>query len=210
MRTLVPLLAGALLAVAPPASTPPAAPGAAPDLPPGIIEVRLFDPYRLLSDEVEAAIREEAAWAFAETGVPLRFVGAAGGDVIPATVYPEIPDHWTPDAEAIGVAIGTPGRPRSVFLSVGAAERALGIRGPRRGPGFRDSAPAMGGRRFGVALGRVLAHELTHVIAPSCPHTASGLMAPRFSRHDLTAPQFGFDDLAARYLREAAAVGASG
>ena len=203
MRTLIVVFAAALAAVSSPASPGPPRPDAGGDLPPAVIEVRLFDPYRLLTDEVEAVIREEAGWAFAETGVPVRFVRQAGGRVIPATVYPEIPEHWTRAPQAIGVAIGTPGGPRSVFLSVGAAERALGIPTPRRGPSFRDSSMAVGGRRLGVALGRVLAHELTHVIAPDCPHTTTGLMAPQLSRRDLTAPEFGFDDLATRYLREA-------
>lgn len=41
-------------------------------------------------------------------------------------------------------------------------------------------------RAFGVALGRVVAHELVHVMAPSAPH-GKGLMSEKLSRSQLTA-----------------------
>ena len=65
--------------------------------------------------------------------------------------------------------------------------------------------PGSQSRRLGVALGRVLAHELVHTVAPECPHTRNGLMAERLSRRMLTAPGVGFDALATRHLRLAAA-----
>jgi hypothetical protein len=39
--------------------------------------------------------------------------------------------------------------------------------------------------RFSVALGRVVAHELFHVLAPELPHSRRGLMAARIGRHEL-------------------------
>lgn len=161
------------------------APGAAAE-PIGEVRVRLYDPYRLLPEAVSERLREEAAAPFREPGVELRFVRSGGPGVIPATIYPELPSRWGVDPEALGVAIGTPGGPRSVFLSLGAAERALG-----RGTGA-----------LGTALGRVLAHELIHTVAPDCPHTRDGLMAAHLSRRALTAPGVGFDELARRYLRQ--------
>jgi hypothetical protein len=44
--------------------------------------------------------------------------------------------------------------------------------------------------RAGRALGRVLAHEIVHVLLPSRPHDAAGLMARSFGARELTAPTF--------------------
>ena len=175
------------------------------------LRVRFYDPYHLLSSETRNQLEEEVVRAFGASEIGLRFVGRGGPAVIPATLYPELPDRWDVPPEAIGVAIGAEGERRSIFLSLGAAERALG--GPLA---LRSGNPAIGkrtkrrrsgseSRRLGVALGRVLAHELTHTIAPECPHTKNGLMARRLSRRMLTAPGIGFDALATRHLRLAAA-----
>lgn len=172
------------------------------------LQVRLYDPYHLLSRETRKQLEGEVVRAFGATEVGLRFVGRGGPGVIPATLYPELPDRWDVAPETIGVAIGAEGERRSIFLSLGAAERALGAPLARRA-----GRPAAGKRRrtgpetrrLGIALGRVLAHELTHTIAPDCPHTKHGLMAERLSRRMLTAPGVGFDALATRHLRLAAA-----
>lgn len=42
--------------------------------------------------------------------------------------------------------------------------------------GTLDSAPPVEKRRLGVALGRVLAHELIHALLPDLPHASHGLM----------------------------------
>lgn len=183
------------------AGQPPPFPEPAPTL-----LVRLYDPYRLLSRTVRNRLQEEAAEAFRRSGATVEFVTRGGPRVIPATLYPEIPTNWQVAPQALGVAVGAPGGRRSVFLSVGAAERALGWRGATR------AANAVGGRpavRLGTALGRVLAHELLHTIAPDCPHTRTGLMAANLSRRALVAPGVGFDRTAERYLqRGLAAFGA--
>lgn len=170
------------------------------------LQVRLYDPYRLLSRPVRNRLQSEAAEAFGRSGASVEFVTRGGRRVIPATLYPELPTDWRVEPQALGVAVGVPGERRSVFLSVGAAKRALGWRGAPR------EANAVGGRRaarLGTALGRVLAHELLHTIAPDCPHTRTGLMAANLSRRALVAPGVGFDRTAERYLhRGLAAFGA--
>jgi len=172
--------------------------------------VRFYDPYRLLSREAHDRLEKEVVRAFGASEIGLRFVGRGGPGVIPATLYPELPDRWDVPPEAIGVAIGVQGERRSIFLSLGAAERALGLPLARRTGGKAESKrgerrrPGSQARRLGTALGRVLAHELVHTIAPECPHTNTGLMAERLSRRMLTAPGIGFDALATRHLRLAA------
>lgn len=71
--------------------------------------------------------------------------------------------------------------------------RAATALGPRTGP-ERDPLSA---RRLGIALGRVIAHEIVHAVAPALAH-GGGLMAACLNRHMLTAasiavdPQLGF------------------
>lgn len=164
--------------------------------------VNLNDPDRLLSHSALEQLREETAAAFRRSGAAVLFVTAPEVRAVSATLYPEIPKHWRVHRHALGVAVGAPEQRRSVFLSVGAAKRALGLRrsGRRPWPGHGPWA-----RRLGRALGRVLAHELVHAIAPDCPHTHGGLMSARLSRRLLLAPGVGFDETAERHLRRAVA-----
>ena len=184
-------------------------------VPPGFrtepLRVQFHDPYGLLPRKTRERLQQEVVRAFESSGIALRFVGHGGAAVIPATLYPEFPEKWDIPFRAIGVAIGSGREQRPVFLSLGAAERALGSRSSRR-PTWNDKQRRFRRRpasrhspRLGTALGRVLAHEITHSIAPDCPHTATGLMAARLSRRMLTAPGVGFDALAIRHLRRSAA-----
>lgn len=175
--------------------------GVPPDDPPSL-PVNLHDPDGLLSPSALEQLREETAAAFRRSGAVVLFVAAPQGRAVSATLYPEIPKHWRVHRHALGVAVGAPKEGRSVFLSVGAAKRALGLRrsGRRAWPGHGPWA-----RRLGRALGRVLAHELVHAVAPDCPHTHGGLMSARLSRRLLLAPGVGFDETAQRHLRRAVA-----
>lgn len=171
--------------------------------PPSIL-VRLHNPEHLLSGDALDLLREEAAAAFRRSGAEIRFVTSGGGPpIVPATLYPEIPRNWKVARGALGVAVGDPEGPRSIFLSVGAVGRALGW----AGAGGRRAGPKEGPAaiRFGRALGRVLAHELVHAIAPDCPHTGSGLMSARLTRWMLTSAEADFDEIARAYLRRGAA-----
>ena len=179
--------------------------GRTPAAGPPTILVRLHNPERLLSDEALDRLREEAAAAFRRSGAEIRFVTSGGGPpIVPATLYPEIPKTWKVARGALGVAVGDPGGPRSIFLSVGAVGRALRWHGAGKG---RRAGPKNGpaALRFGRALGRVLAHELVHAIAPDCPHTGSGLMSARLTRWMLISPEADFDEIARAYLRRGAA-----
>jgi hypothetical protein len=63
---------------------------------------------------------------------------------------------------------------------------------------------ALGGmRELGTALGRVLAHEIVHVLAPELPH-GEGLMAARFGPGHLALDPPRLDDDGTRVLRAAA------
>jgi hypothetical protein len=81
-----------------------------------------------------------------------------------------------------------------------------GVRGvlgfePQRRPGLGDPR-----ERFvvGIALGRVIAHEVVHALAPAIPHS-SGLMAPRLRKTDLVASKLAVPEELARAFRAALA-----
>lgn len=46
---------------------------------------------------------------------------------------------------------------------------------------------------FGRALGRVMAHEVYHILSQRTDHDASGVAKASLTLHDLTAPQFDFE-----------------
>jgi hypothetical protein len=52
-----------------------------------------------------------------------------------------------------------------------------------------------------VALGRVIAHEIVHALAPSVPHGGE-LMAPSLTHHQLTAPDLSVQPGVARAVQE--------
>ncbi len=55
-------------------------------------------------------------------------------------------------------------------------------------------------RALGVAVGRVIAHEVVHALAPSVPH-GTGLMSSALTRRQLTAPSIPFDPEVALVLQ---------
>ncbi len=61
-------------------------------------------------------------------------------------------------------------------------------------PGLTNLPPAARNRAFGKALGRVVAHELYHVLANSIAHQRSGVSKPCFRPADLLAESFHFDE----------------
>jgi hypothetical protein len=84
---------------------------------------------------------------------------------------------------------------RFVWVHVPSVRTAVGI-GQRSGPGL-DVHSA---RRLGIALARVIAHEVVHALAPSLPH-GSGLMSARLDRRMLTAASIAIDPLVGLALR---------
>jgi hypothetical protein len=81
--------------------------------------------------------------------------------------------------------------PRSVrpaaWVYARAVARAIGLSRP---PARADFAVQ---RALGVALGRVVAHELVHAMAPEMTHATAGLMAPVYDRQALVGPRLRLD-----------------
>ena len=76
---------------------------------------------------------------------------------------------------------------RFFWVHVPSVRTAVGV-GERSGP----SLDVHSARRLGIALARVIAHEVVHAMAPSLPH-GSGLMSARLDRRTLTAARIAID-----------------
>lgn len=75
-----------------------------------------------------------------------------------------------------------------VWVHLPCVGSAVGLGASR--PGARlESRDA---RAFGIAVGRVIAHEVVHAVAPAVPH-GTGLMSASLSRRLLTAASIPFD-----------------
>lgn len=75
-----------------------------------------------------------------------------------------------------------------VWVHVPNVRAAIGL--DPRGSAFAMPPPAS--RALAIALGRVVAHELVHALAPSVPH-GTGLMSASLTYRQLTAPSIPFD-----------------
>jgi hypothetical protein len=85
-----------------------------------------------------------------------------------------------------------------VWIHVPSVQATLGLP-PRRSP-IEMSLPEL--RAVGVAIGRVVAHEIVHTLIPGLPH-GTGLMSARFTRQQLTAARMPIEPEVARAVRTA-------
>ena len=82
---------------------------------------------------------------------------------------------------------------RFLWVHVPSVRAAAGVSSLKTGP----SLDFQSARRLGIALARVIAHEVVHAVVPGLPH-GTGLMSARLDRRTLTAasiaidPQVGF------------------
>jgi len=123
--------------------------------------------YETMTEEVKTifqSIGVEVSWKRADGGAPKR-----DARNIMVVLMPNQPTGWGLPNHVMGVAVGKGKKERSVFIFYPSLLRALGRKG-RRDPSVRET------RELAIALGRVVAHEVVHAVAPSAPHTDRGLM----------------------------------
>ncbi len=77
---------------------------------------------------------------------------------------------------------------RFVWVHVPSVRAAAGVSAQRVGP----SLDVHSARSLGIALARVIAHEVVHAVAPALPH-GTGLMSARLDRRMLTAARIAID-----------------
>ncbi len=139
----------------------------------------------------EAVARDEARSLFRKMGVTVSWRrGDASELARPGEVRVILLDRA---ADSSGKAILGATPPRFevapfVWVHVPSVRAAIGL--DLRGQAFTMSPPAS--RALAIAIGRVVAHELVHALAPSVPH-GTGLMSAMLTRRQLTAPSIPFD-----------------
>lgn len=138
-----------------------------------------LDPARA-ADGVSLWAREESARLLSSMGLEAEWRQAAAGDPVADDELRVIVLDSVARADDGALVLGaTPPGAGARFVWIH-AESVRATLGGRSGP-----APDFASRRrLGLALGRVITHELVHALAPAVPHGA-GLMADRLGRREL-------------------------
>jgi len=154
------------------------------------VTITLVDAIGALPKETAPTIAELTG-VFGEIGLAAR-VGRrrpeeaasshAGEIEVPVIVLRRPPKSL--GAEPImGLALRHHKTPSPVWIFVDNIRLALGF------PEDAGEDPAARESAFARALGRVIAHEVIHSLAPSHPHATGGLMAPTLGRAGLLGPR---------------------
>ncbi len=169
--TLIPEIAPSLPQ---PAPTSPAFPEAPP--PTGELRLYWFDPKGLAPFVFEPASREVSR-IFRDVGVTLRSEKGSsdtnlgeGSLDIPVILLPADPMPTRASRRVLGLVPRESLGPRAVWVFLSSVRWTLGhdVRSSRMSPRQANE--------LGLALARVVAHEVVHAVAPDAPHTSGGLM----------------------------------
>jgi hypothetical protein len=135
---------------------------------------------------VEGSARDEARDLLRKMGVAVSWRRGEAGEVArPAEVRVILLDRGAARDKATHVLGATPSRFEAtpfLWVHVPNVRAVMGLR--PHGPTAALDPPSA--RAFAIALGRVVAHELVHALAPSVPH-GTGLMSEALTRRQLTA-----------------------
>jgi hypothetical protein len=193
--------------LAPPLPEPEASPSlvAPPELAPKPSELRLlwFDPKGLFPPAFDVASREVTR-IFHGVGVDVRFergtpgVHFGGGSTldIPVILLGQDPMPSRASRRVMGLVPRPADGARVVWVFLSSVRWTLG-QDPRSGLVTPKQA-----NELGLALSRVVAHEVVHAIAPEEPHAASGLMHHSMDRSFLVGGRARIDgDCARSFVR---------
>jgi len=166
-----------------------------PDQGPPVLRVLLFDPTKALSSESTVAMADELRTIFRGLEVDLGFsvaadettVGDSDRPEVPVIVLPTDPLPHRRNRKVLGLVMREQKPTRAIWSFLDSLHWTLGNdpRMPPSGPGADEA--------LGVALGRVVAHEIVHAIAPEEPHAKNGLMNHTLNRTFLLGRQVRLD-----------------
>lgn len=183
-------------------------PGGGGDSLPALREVRgpllrlfLFDPTKRLPEATLAAMGLEVRGIFRELSVDVSFevaedgtnFGTGPGLEIPVIVLPQDPDRGRRKKRVLGLVVKEQTPERAIWAFVDNVRWTLGV-APGTGLGPLVSEQS----EMGIALGRVVAHEVVHAIAPDEPHARKGLMNHSFDRAFLLGNHATLDERCSR------------
>lgn len=193
-RLLVAAAVGSLFASPPLAAAPKMLAGR------HVLQVAWHDPTRCARTLEPLALRElirlarrmglELRPRIGECGVP-----AAKEEILIVLVDRE---HGSGGRHMLGCGKRAPGQQPAIWVHMPGVRAVLGIDARRALPHLRVYER----RALGLAIGRVAAHELVHVLAPGVRH-GSGLMSNELSLPSLVASSIEVDADVVRAVREA-------
>jgi hypothetical protein len=165
------------------------------------LRVLLFDPTKALSDPTTEAMGLEVRSIFRDLSVDVSFgvaedgtnFGMGPGLEIPVIVLAQDPDRDRRKKRVLGLVVKEQKPERAIWAFVENVRWTLG-EAPRRGLGPIASDES----GMGIALGRVIAHEIVHAIAPDEPHARKGLMNHSFDRAFLLGDHAALDERCSR------------
>lgn len=160
-----------------------------------------IDPARVAA-AFDGLAREEASHLLGRMGVTASWRrGAAGELALPGEVRVIFLDRAATRPAGVAVLGATPTRFADapfVWVHVPSVRASLGL--PVAGP--RPGMSAVEARALAIAIGRVVAHEVVHAVAPHVPH-GTGLMSASLGRRQLTAASIGLDPAVSLAVRTA-------
>jgi len=164
---------------------------APPPVDPLAVRLVWLDPARTALG-VDAVARAEARSLLRKMGLSVSWrCGEAKEVARPGEVRVILLDRGAALATGIPILGATPPRFEGtpfVWVHVPHVRAATGLR-----PESSIAVAEMASRRaFGIALGRVVAHELVHALAPSVPH-GTGLMSEKLTYRQLTGTNLPVD-----------------
>ncbi len=122
----------------------------------------------------------EVERTFGDTGIKIAWrngdePGAFEPGLVPSVLLPVVlvdrePTVWGLGESVMGATMGRPEERQAIYIFVPNVIRTLGL-------DFHGGIESpKGGHQLARALGRILAHEVVHAVAPVHPHRTSGIM----------------------------------
>jgi hypothetical protein len=153
---------------------------------------------------VDGVARSECRSVLGEAGLDVVWRRGKGGEEArTGEIRILVVDHLVMDPYKKRSIMGaTPAEWRQhpvAWIHVGSVRATLGFP-----PDFPIlDLPLKARRDIGVALGRVVAHEVVHVLAPGLKHGGSGLMSVTLTRDKLISPRLSVEPRVTAGVREA-------
>ena len=123
--------------------------------------------------------------------------GISDASELTIIVLPDAPKGGRLEHGVMGATRRSPEGVRAMWVYAKSVGATLGL-----DPGSPSFWSLPQRRQFGVALGRVVVHEIVHAVAPHRPHARVGIMAERMGRAQLVQPRLEIDAVTAKAVRE--------
>jgi hypothetical protein len=162
---------------------------------PPVLTLRIVDPERSAPFSLHG-VHAEVQRLFAPLGVRVALEGEADTEnetPIPVVLLSRDRSRGGVHADAMGAVQRSEGSTSAVWIVMANVHYALG--------GSRQLHPGLPRELVARAVGRVLAHELVHLIAPELPHADSGLMQASLGRGFLLRDELRLDPALSSLLR---------